>query len=82
MQPNMKKEYRAELRSLNAKLRAIDRTIDKIHRKHKQRVTAFEREIKKARLAMRHDYEKTLRAVGRPATPLLRRRAILEGRLS
>lgn len=81
-QPNMKKEYRAEVRSLNAKLRGIDRTIDKIHQKQKQRLAAFEREVKKGRAALRRDYDKTLRAVGRPVRGLLRRRSILEGRLS
>jgi hypothetical protein len=82
MQPNMKKEYRAELKKLEAKLRWIDRAIDRIHRKHKQRVTTFERECVKQRRAMRMEYDKTLRAMGRPARAMLRRRDILKGRLS
>ena len=81
-QPNMKKEYRAELRSIETKLRGIDRNIDKIHRAYKRRGERFDKEVAKCKKLRRRDYEKTLTAVARPARSLMRRREILKGRLS
>lgn len=70
-QPNMKKEYRAELKTIGKKMRAHSRSVDAIHRNFKRDTAAVLRTRNKG-----------LKAMERLITPLARRRDILKGRLS
>ncbi|MDQ2659716.1 MAG: hypothetical protein M3Y03_04775 [Verrucomicrobiota bacterium] len=70
-QPNMKKQYRAELRELNTHERALRREMQKIHREFLS--------TSKKMLATRG---RTMRGLNNQTVRIAKRRQILEGRLS
>lgn len=70
-QPNMKKEYRTELKTIGKTLRAHSRAVEKIHRYFRQDTAAVLRKRNKG-----------LKEMERLIGPLARRRDILKGRLS
>jgi multidrug resistance efflux pump len=81
-QPDMKKEYRAELRTIMKHLRTINRQVDRVYRMHQRSSAALER----AHISEKSWLEKTKRKeidlLARDAKKLMRRKDILKGRLS
>jgi hypothetical protein len=81
-QPNMKKEYRAELRSVNKQLARLTRETRAAKKEGCRQVRAAQREHLKRITALIRDFERLFRRHERAGERLVKRQQILEGRLS
>lgn len=82
MQPNMKKEYRAELRGIKKQLAALTRETRAAKKEGCRQVRAVQREHLKKITALMCDFERLFRRHERAGERLMKRQQILEGRLS
>lgn len=81
-QPNMKKEYRAELKSVKKQLSRLTRETRGARKERQRQCRVAECEHGKIMRAIHRDFQRLDRGHERAGERLMKRQQILEGRLS